>query len=56
MSFSGNAVRHWMLGQKTDCSVLTVTHLHESHSICLSLPHTMGFQQKDPTLWVWEPP
>lgn len=56
MSFSGDAVKLWLLGQKADCSVLTVTHLHQPHSICLSLPHTKGFQQKDPALWVWEPP
>lgn len=56
MSFSEDAVKLWLLGQKADCSVLTVTHLHQPHSICLSLPHTKGFQQKDPALWVWEPP
>lgn len=54
MSFSGDAVKPWILGQKTGCSVLTVVHLHQPHSICLSLPHTKGFQQKDPK--VWEPP
>lgn len=54
MSLSGDAVKPWILGQKTACSVLTVTHLHQPH--CLSLPHTKGFQQKYPTLWVWEPP
>lgn len=56
MLFSGVTVRPWILGQKADCSVLTVTHLQQPHSTCLSLPHTKGFQQKDPTLWVWEPP
>lgn len=56
MSFSGDGAKPWILGQKADCSVLRVTHLHQPCSICLSLPHTKDFQQKDPTLWVWEPP
>lgn len=29
MSFSGDAVKPWIFGQKADCSVLTVTHLHQ---------------------------
>lgn len=56
MSFSGDTVKPWIFGQKDGCSILTATHLHHPHSICLGLPHTKGFQQKDPTLSVWEPP